>query len=160
MEQRALADVDHSPHPRSVASVRRLLGAELGTDHLDVTHFELDPGDQFSGAYHRHLEREEVFVILAGTATFRTEDGTRIVTAGETIYFAPSDWQLGRNESDATVEALLVGTPTELAPVEAYLDCPDCGEETRFRVEPAEQESGEPMAEHRVCTRCETVFEL
>ena len=160
MEQRALADVDHSPHPRDVAAVRRLLGSEVGAEHLDVTHFELDPGDQFSGAYHRHLEREEIFVILAGTATFRTADGSREVPAGEAIYFAPGDWQLGRNESDAAVEALLVGTPKALAPVEAYLDCPECDEETRFRVESAEQESGEAMAEQRVCTQCETSFEL
>lgn len=160
MEKTAVGGIEHSPHPRDVTDVRRLLGPALGTDHLDLTHYELAPGDRFSGACHRHLEREEVFLTLAGTATFETEAGPVEITAGEAVRFGPGEWQLGHNEGPEPVEALLVGTPKALAPVEAYLDCPDCERETRFRVEPQPQEGGEAMEETRQCLDCGGVFEL
>jgi mannose-6-phosphate isomerase-like protein (cupin superfamily) len=151
--------VEHAPHPRDAVGLRRLLGSELDTDELDLTHFELAPGEQFSGAYHRHLEREEVFYLVSGTATFETEAGEVTVSAGEAIRFAPGDWQLGRNDGSDPVEALLVGSPKQLAPVEARLDCPDCETETTFRVDPDPQDSGDEMTERRRCLECGASFE-
>ena len=154
MDKVRLADVAHSPHPRGVTTVRRLVGAQLGTEHLDVTYYEIDPGDQFAGAYHRHLEREELFLVRAGTATFQTEDGPVAVDAGQGIHFAPGEWQLGRNDGSERVVALLIGAPKPLAPVEAYLHCPECESETRWLVHPEEQRSGESVDERKACTRC------
>ena len=160
MKRAIIESIEHSPHPRGVTAVRRLLSEELDTNDLDITYYEIEPGDQFAGAYHRHLEREEVFIVCLGTAVFRTEEGSIEVSAGESIYFAPGDWQLGRNNSTQLVTALLVGTPQELSPVEAYLPCPHCNEETRFSVEPKPQESGETMNEIRRCHQCQEVFNI
>lgn len=151
---------DHTPHPREVTSGRKLLGEALGATDLDLTHFELEPGDQLSGAYHRHLEREEVFVVLAGTATFQTEEGLVDVGTGEAVYFAPGDWQLGYNEGPAVVEVLLAGAPRQLAPVEAELYCQTCERETTFRVFPERQEAGTQPEEVRRCLRCDNQFEM
>lgn len=160
MRRITIESVDNTPHPREVTSGRRLIGDALGTSDVDLTHFQLQPGDQFSGAYHRHLEREEVFVILSGTATFRTEKELVDIEAGEAIYFGPGDWQLGYNDGSDPVEALLIGVPKQLAPVEAELHCPDCDRETTFRVYPETQESGTQLTENRRCLRCGGQFEM
>lgn len=160
MERVAIEDVEHSPHPRGVTDGRRLLAEAFGMEDVDVTYYEVSPGDRFAGAYHRHLEREELFLVVEGTAVFRTEFGSVEVNEGEAIYFAPGDWQLGRNDRPATVEALMIGHPKPLAPVEAYLDCPNCEDERIFVVEPGSQEPGEAVPEERRCTDCGESFEL
>jgi quercetin dioxygenase-like cupin family protein len=160
MKHLPIDDVPHSPHPRGVTDVRRLIGDELDTEDIDLTYYEVAPKDKFAGAYHRHLEREEIYIILSGIAKFQTEEGIYTVEEGETIYFEPGEWQLGYNEADEPVTSLLVGIPKPLAPVEAYLSCPECEEKTRFHVNPTTQKSGEKMDEQRICTRCETEFEI
>lgn len=154
MRKASIDAVGHSPHPAGVTSARKLLGDACGTDDVDVTYYEVGPGDRFAGAYHRHLEREELFVVLSGEATFETEGSTVTASEGEVVYFAPGDWQLGRNDGSEPVEALLVGSPKRLAPVEAVLECPNCETETRFSVETAPQEVGARTEDVRTCQRC------
>jgi uncharacterized cupin superfamily protein len=138
---------------------RRGLSEPLGTDDVAINYYALDPGEAFSGGLHAHLDQEEVFYVIEGTATFETKpeataDSTTVeVAAGEAIRFAPGEYQQGRNESDGRVVALALGAPRGSTegriprPCEAcdgdvlalargdegmMLRCPDCGEEYPF----------------------------
>jgi uncharacterized cupin superfamily protein len=138
---------------------RRGLSEPLGTSDVAINYYALDPGEAFSGGLHAHLDQEEVFYVLEGTATFETKpeataDAETVeVSAGEAVRFAPGEYQQGRNESDAQVVALALGAPRDSTegripqPCAAcdsdvlalargdegmVLRCPDCGEEYPF----------------------------
>ena len=46
----------------------------------------LNPG-QFSAPYHFHRFAEELFMVISGSMTLRTPDGTESVTSGDIIFF-------------------------------------------------------------------------
>ena len=154
MERVAIDDVDHPP-TISPADVVRPLGPALGTTDVAVNHFELAPGNQFGFDYHRHGDQEEVFVVLAGTATFRTEDGDVEVGAGEAVRFAPGELQLGRNEGPERVVALAIGAPRDSTAIQYYRPCPACGEDTVQDLT-VDRDPGEVVIR---CTRCDDVVE-
>lgn len=129
MKRIALDDVDHPP-TISPAAVLRPLSGPLGTTDVAVNYFELAPGDSFGFDFHRHRDQEELFYVMAGTATFRTEDGDVEVGPAEAVRFAPGEFQLGRNETDERVRALAIGAPRDTEEIEYLRSCPDCGEET------------------------------
>jgi len=97
MERVRIADVDRSVQP---AAVMRPLTDALGTTDVAINYYELEPGDSFAFAYHRHEVQEEVFYVQSGTATFETEDGAVTVDAGELIRFVPGEFQRGWNRGD------------------------------------------------------------
>ncbi|WP_255767590.1 cupin domain-containing protein [Haladaptatus halobius] len=80
--------------------------------------------------YHRHHEQEEVFYVIAGTATFETEDGDVVVDEGKLIRFAPGEWQQGMNHEDPRLKVLALGAPREEGPTDLRRECPVCGERT------------------------------
>ena len=129
MKRVAIDDVEHPP-TISPASVVRPLAAALGTTDVAVNVFELAPGETFGFDYHRHRDQEELFYVLAGTATFRTEDGDVAVGPGEVVRFAPGELQLGRNAGEARVRALAIGAPRDSEAIEYVRPCPECGTET------------------------------
>ena len=110
------------------AEMRPLTDA-LGTEDMAINHYRLDPGEGFSGGLHAHLDQEEVFVILSGTATFETEDGTVEVGEGEAIRFAPGEYQTGSNEGEVAVDALALGAPADSTEVRVPVECRECGHE-------------------------------
>lgn len=57
------------PAAVSRGSGRRALDEALGTTDVAIKYYELDPGEVFSGAFHAHHDRGEVFVVLDGEAT-------------------------------------------------------------------------------------------
>jgi mannose-6-phosphate isomerase-like protein (cupin superfamily) len=112
---------------------RRGLAGPLGTGDLAVNRSVLDPGDSFSGTVHTHLDQEEVFYVLEGTATFEhapeATGETATVEAGEVVRVAPGEYQVGRNESDEAVVALALGAPKDTTEGRRRQPCPadDCG---------------------------------
>ncbi|MFC7096010.1 cupin domain-containing protein [Halobaculum marinum] len=118
-------------------SVRRLTGA-LGAEDLAINHYQLEPGEGFSGGMHTHLDQEELFVILSGTATFETPDDTVVVDEGEAIRFAPGEYQTGSNDGDEPVEALALGAPADSTEVRVPVECRECGHEALAAI-PAEE---------------------
>lgn len=134
-------DVDPVPYDDGAYHTdRRPLGDVLGTEHVAVTRYVLEPGERFSGSVHAHLDQEEVFVILRGTATFEVDliegyaveaeeggladtveaeaDGqsaTAEITVGpkEAIRFAPGEFQSGYNAAEESLEALAIGAPRD-----------------------------------------------
>lgn len=108
-------------------SDRRGLSDALGTTHVAINHYRLSPGDGFPGGLHCHMDQEEVFVVLEGTATFETLNGEITVGEGEAIRFAPGEFQSGTNESDGPLVALALGAPRETEDIRTPVECPECG---------------------------------
>jgi mannose-6-phosphate isomerase-like protein (cupin superfamily) len=111
---------------------RRGLSEALGTSGLAVNYYALDPGEVFSGGLHTHLDQEEVFFVVEGTATFEhreeatAEGDTVAVGPGEAVRFAPGEFQQGRNEGDDRVVALALGAPRETSEGRVAQPCPEC----------------------------------
>lgn len=147
MKRVQIGDVPNDVHP---ASVRRRLTDPLGTTDVALNYYELDPGDSFAFAYHRHPDQEEVFVVFAGTATFDTADGPVEVSAGEAVRFAPGEFQRGWNRGDERVTALALGAPRDSGTSDKLVACPDCGEETPNRIERVDE-----WTVRTVCTVCD-----
>jgi len=127
---------------------RRGLSGPLDTDGVAINRYRVPPGEGFPSGLHAHVDQEEVFVVLDGTATFETlpgrdpnepngdRDGSNAsgtgrevtVDAGEAIRFAPGEYQSGHNRGATDLIALAVGAPRETADVRVPVGCPDCGE--------------------------------
>lgn len=135
METIAIADIDPmEPGGKDSGLDMRRLAEPLNTSQLAINYYTLDPGQAFSPGVHTHLDQEEVFYILDGTATFETKPeataaSERIeVSAGEAVRFAPGEFQQGRNESDAPVVALALGAPRDPTEGRVPQSCPECEE--------------------------------
>jgi len=50
----------------SGAADRRDVSAALGATDVAIMYHELEPGEAFSGGFHAHHDREELFVVLEG----------------------------------------------------------------------------------------------
>ena len=113
---------------------RRGLSDPLGTEDVAINRYALAPGEAFSGGLHAHLDQEEVFYVVEGTATFETrpeataDSETVEVGPDEAIRFAPGEFQQGRNEGDDRVLALALGAPQESTDVRIPQPCPECGD--------------------------------
>jgi len=147
METVRIEDVENSVQP---AAVMRRLTDPLGTEHLAINYYELEPGDSFAFAYHSHESQEEVFYVIEGVATFETEASPVEVTAGELLRFGPGELQRGWNRGEATVRALALGAPLEYGTAPKLRDCPACGERTENELERATDEE----AVVALCTDC------
>lgn len=159
MERVTIDDIEAEPHPMGVNRERRSITDAVGAEHMSVVHYELDPGEQFSGGLHTHHDQEELFYVIEGTATFEyreprrgsdrssgersdPRDGTdgaeTEVDAGEVIRFEPGEFQCGRNKSDGTVVGLAVAAPGSRhnwTDLESLAPCPECDEVTSHGVE-------------------------
>jgi mannose-6-phosphate isomerase-like protein (cupin superfamily) len=110
----------------------RALADPLGTEDVAINRYALEPGEAFSGGMHAHLDQEEVFYVLAGTATFEHADGPTADTEvtevgpGEAIRFAPGEYQQGRNEGGDRVVAIALGAPKDTREGRIAQPCPEC----------------------------------
>jgi quercetin dioxygenase-like cupin family protein len=115
MEKVAIDAVDPDNNPRGIHDVRRPVSDALGTDHVAMNYFRLDPGASFSPGLHRHHDQEEVFVVLEGTAEFTVGADRETVTveAGGVIRFEPGEFQTGSvpGDADGGVLSLAIGAP-------------------------------------------------
>ncbi|WP_373189229.1 cupin domain-containing protein [Halolamina sp.] len=127
------ASVDNVDMDRPAGSLG--LSESLGLTDFAINHYSLAPGEEFSGGLHTHLDQEEAFYIISGTATFEFTDEplgeTETVEVGpdEAVRFAPGEYQTGQNEGDEPVEALAFGAPEGSEDVRVPGPCEDCGEE-------------------------------
>jgi mannose-6-phosphate isomerase-like protein (cupin superfamily)/ribosomal protein S27AE len=133
MQRVSIDDID-STVPMGEGIDRRGLSEPLGTEELALNRYALEPGQAFAGGMHAHLDQEEIFYIVSGTATFETkaeataDSETVDVGAGEAIRFAPGEFQQGRNEGDEVVVALALGAPKGSSEGRVPQPCPECGE--------------------------------
>jgi mannose-6-phosphate isomerase-like protein (cupin superfamily) len=139
MERVAADDVEETSF--AGVSVTRL-SEPLGTGELAINRYELAPGESFSAGMHTHLEQEELFYVIEGTATFETksaptaESETVEVGPDEAIRFAPGEYQTGRNDADSgePVVALALGAPKGMAETRVPQPCPACGDSDALAV--------------------------
>lgn len=132
MEHVSVDDVE--PEPADGGSERRSLTDPLSTEHVAINRYTLEPGERFSGSVHAHMDQEEVFLVLAGEATFETCEGEVDVDSGEAIRFAPGEFQSGRNDGEEAVTAFALGAPrdsedvriAEIPVLGLDVSCPDC----------------------------------
>lgn len=130
--------------PVAADSKRRGLTDALGTTDVAIVHYRIAPGEALPAGLHAHDDQEELFVVLAGEATFETllpvgddrKPDEVTVTADEAVRFAPGEFQSGRNAGDAPLELLGIGAPRDTDRFRAPLDCPDCGHDS-LRIEAA-----------------------
>ena len=139
-------------HPR-VADVQKHLTDPLGLADMALNYYELDPGESFSGGLHTHMNQEEIFYVIEGTATFDTKAGSHEVGADEVVRFAPGEYQEGKNESDERVRALAFGAPQDDGETRSALPCSECG---------ADYHTVEVTADGvtLTCPDCENVVEM
>ena len=123
MEHVTIADVPNSVQP---AAVMRPLTEPLGCTDVAINYYELAAGDSFAFAYHAHEVQEELFLVLAGTATWETDDGLVTVEAGEAIRFGTDEFQRGWNTGDERIRAFAVGAPLSYGDQPKRADCPAC----------------------------------
>jgi uncharacterized cupin superfamily protein len=87
------------------------VGAAAGATRLGATVYEIDPGGAVS-PYHVHHGNEEMLVVLAGTPSLRTPEGTRRLEAGALVAFRRGGDGAHQvfNASDAPARVLLIST--------------------------------------------------
>jgi uncharacterized cupin superfamily protein len=147
MEKVAIDELDNWMGP---ADVKRPVGQALGTEHMGVRFYELEPGESTAFGYHAHGDLEEVFYVLDGTLAFETEDGDVEVADGEAVRFAPGEFQRSRNDSDGRVRVLGIGAPADAGELTLLRDCEACGERTDQEIEPTD----DGAALVTVCVEC------
>lgn len=125
---------------RAGASVRSLTEA-LGPGDVSINHYTLEEGDRFSIGMYTHVDQEEIFYVIEGTAAFETPDGEVEVEAGEAVRFAPGDYQSGKNAGEGTGEALALGAPRESTDARVPMPCTECESEA-LRAIPGEDGFG------------------
>lgn len=150
MEKVSIDDLDNDPR---VAAVQKHATASLSLGDMAMNYYELEPGDSFSGGLHTHMNQEEVFYVIEGTATFETMDGAVEVGADEVVRFAPGEYQEGKNESNSSVRALAMGAPQDAGETRSALPCEECGADYHTAVV---DESGVTLE----CPDCEAVVEM
>ncbi|MFQ3318631.1 MAG: putative cupin superfamily protein [Natronomonas sp.] len=147
MEKVAIDELDNWMGP---ADVKRPIGSALGTEHMGIRLYELEPGESTAFGYHSHADQEEIFYVLEGTLSFETEDGAVEIGAGEVIRFEPGELQQSRNAGDDRVTVLGLGAPADGGELTLLRECEACGERTDQEIESVD--SGDALV--TVCVEC------
>lgn len=124
MQKVTLDDLENNPFN---ADVTKHATEPLNLSNLALNYFELEPDDEFSGGLHTHMNQEEVFYVVEGTATFRTRDDETTVESGEIVRFEPGEYQSGKNEGEQRVRAIALGAPQDAGETRVAVPCHECG---------------------------------
>lgn len=90
---------------------RARLGRQMGTERIGLSLWDIPPG-QKAYPYHFHLTEEEVLVVLEGSPSLRTPDGSQTLAPGDVIRFPTGEQGAHQvwNETDEDVRLLSVST--------------------------------------------------
>jgi len=91
----------------------RLARKTLGAEAFGFNVVDIEAGGQIPAHDHSGDNQEEVFIILEGDGVIVTGDEEHEAPAGTFCRFAPDVHRTIRNDSDATVRALLIGVPLD-----------------------------------------------
>ena len=123
------ASTDSIENQSRSSDVRKFMTDALDLSDLSMNYFELEPGESFSGGMHTHMNQEEVFFVIDGTATFKTQEDKVEVGQNEAVRFAPGEYQEGLNEGDERIRALALGAPQDQGETRTLFPCGECGAE-------------------------------
>lgn len=92
-------------------SLARVLTQGTGVAGFSVTHEELLPGRRASRP-HRHTTKDEMILVLSGTATVHADGETSNASAGDYVVFAARARHAHciSNDSDTVVELLIISS--------------------------------------------------
>lgn len=111
-----------SPDGLAVARLGERAGAEL----LGLSLYELRPGDEM--AFHYHLSREELMIVLAGAVELRTGHGTEQLDEGAVVAFPRGERGAHGYRNVGTEPARLLMIAETTAPnVSVYPDTNEIG---------------------------------
>jgi mannose-6-phosphate isomerase-like protein (cupin superfamily) len=97
--------------------MRSYTGA-LGAEQIALTWRMMPPGTGGRGSYgHRHRTQEEIYLIIAGTVTFKVGDEVFEAGPGTAVRIPPDELRSVHNDTDA--EAELVISSTRVDDIEA-----------------------------------------
>ena len=91
----------------------RLARKTLGAESFGFNVVDIEAGGQIPAHDHTGDSQEEVFIILEGNGTIVADEQEHDAPAGTFCRFAPEVNRTIRNNSDATVRALLIGVPVD-----------------------------------------------
>jgi quercetin dioxygenase-like cupin family protein len=91
----------------------RLARKTLGAESFGFNVVDIEAGGQIPAHDHTGDRQEEVFVILDGQGTIVADGEEHEAPVGTFCRFAPEVNRTIKNESDATVRALLIGVPVD-----------------------------------------------
>jgi Mannose-6-phosphate isomerase len=123
------ASVDGIENQSRSSDVRKFMTDALDLDDVSLNYFELEPGESFSGGMHTHMNQEEIFFVIEGTATFNTREDDVEVEENEAVRFPPGEYQEGVNEGDERIRALALGAPQDQGETRTLFPCGECGAE-------------------------------
>jgi quercetin dioxygenase-like cupin family protein len=91
----------------------RLARKTLGAEAFGFNVVDIEAGGEIPAHDHTGDNQEEVFIILDGQGTIVTDGEEHDAPAGTFCRLAPEVNRTIRNNSDATVRALLIGVPVK-----------------------------------------------
>ena len=91
----------------------RLARKTLGAEAFGFNVVDIEAGGEIPAHDHSGDNQEEVFVILEGQGTLVTDGEEHDAPAGTFCRLAPEVNRTIKNNSDATVRALLIGVPVD-----------------------------------------------
>ena len=98
-------DVDDAYAGSDVPGEFRKLTDALGAEQLSVTLIRVPPhSDMEQSTGHTHSEIEELYIVAAGTITFRCDDHVEKVTGPAVVRVSPGTARSHRNEGEEPVE--------------------------------------------------------
>jgi len=89
------------------------LGAQLEATRLGARLWRLAPGQ--ASTRHRHLEQEELYVLLEGTGRMRVDEEPLTIEPLDAVLVGPDSVRQVFNDTDDEALWLVVGAPPELA---------------------------------------------
>lgn len=103
---------DIEAHPNHECD-RRTLSAVLDLEHVGMSLYTAEPGEQIPQHYHLHETQEELFYVLAGEMHVETPSETFEVSANQVFVVEPGHYHRTFNPetADSTLRVLAVGGP-------------------------------------------------
>jgi len=89
---------------------RRAVSEAADLSVLHLARYQIAPGEQLPRVYHSHRQREEAFVVLAGTLHVETPDEESVIKQGEVFVAEPESPHRAYNPADADGGVTVIGT--------------------------------------------------
>jgi uncharacterized cupin superfamily protein len=93
----------------------RAVGADAGAELLGATAYELVPGSKWADLHYHHAN-EELLVVLEGSPTLHTLDGSRALARGDVVAFRRGRQGAHRISNDSPEPARFILVSTMLMP--------------------------------------------
>ena len=95
----------------------------LGTDEVSFSWRSMPPGTGGRGSYgHRHPGHEEIYFVVAGTATFKVGDDVFEAEPQTAVRMSGDEYYSVHNDTDSNIELVLISARVKEMPTEQQQD--------------------------------------